>query len=318
MTARALLAWLASFRLRILLRTAFLLLALTVLAMTVTVLQEEKQRSYDNYRHSLDKTREQILARLHHPAGQLALLNPGWNLAAAARGRPVVLPYAALDFDDQSKVRSAIEMSGCLVHYPGDASLCVAIGNNPWAGGFIYAAGTFASGLLQAHRIGDEFLDTAHRLRVRVSLRGQSWQWLAPFEALPAAANGRNEGLRGRFTGYAELPGRDYTPVPARCASSVAGCGRAGRAQTLKMPTATAARKKPFSRCACPLRRCAKPCSSRPGRCGRRPIWISSRCASRPCHPATGPRCSTASAPMAWLPLRWTSWLVCCCPAKVW
>lgn len=211
MTARALLAWLASFRLRILLRTAFLLLALTVLAMTVTVLQEEKQRSYDNYRHSLDKTREQILARLHHPAGQLALLNPGWNLAAAARGRPVVLPYSALDFDDQGKVRSAIEMSGCLVHYPGDASLCVAIGNNPWAGGFIYAAGTFASGPLQAHRIGDEFLDTAHRLRVRVSLRGQSWQWLAPFETLPAVANGRNEGLRGRFTGYAELPGRDYT-----------------------------------------------------------------------------------------------------------
>ena len=38
---RSLPAWLASFRLRMLLRTAFLLLALTVLAMTVTVLQEE-------------------------------------------------------------------------------------------------------------------------------------------------------------------------------------------------------------------------------------------------------------------------------------
>ena len=70
------LAWLASFRLRILFRTSFLLLALAVVAMAVAVLQEEKQRSYDNYQASLAKTKEQIVARLRHPAGQLALLNP--------------------------------------------------------------------------------------------------------------------------------------------------------------------------------------------------------------------------------------------------
>ena len=207
---RSLLAWLASFRLRMLLRTAFLLLALTVLAMTVTVLQEEKQRSYDNYRHSLEKTRAQIVTRLLHPAGQLALLNPGWRPAAAAQGRPVVLPYAALDFDDQNKVRTAIELSGCLVHYPDRASLCVALGNNPWAGGFIYLAGSFSAPPLLAHRIGDELLDGAHRLRVGVALRGREEHWLAPFEALPPSGN-RGEGLRGRFTGYVELPGRDYT-----------------------------------------------------------------------------------------------------------
>lgn len=208
---RSLLAWLASFRLRMLLRTAFLLLALTVLAMTVTVLQEEKQRSYDNYRHSLEKTRAQIVTRLLHPAGQLALLNPGWRPAAAAQGRPVVLPYSALDFDDQNKVRTAIELSGCLVHYPDRASLCVALGNNPWAGGFVYLAGSFAAPPLLAHRIGDEMLDGAHRLRVGIALRGREERWLAPFEPLPPSANGRNEGLRGRFTGYVELPGRDYT-----------------------------------------------------------------------------------------------------------
>lgn len=203
------LAWLASFRLRVLFRTAFLLLALAVVAMAVTVLQEEKQRSYDNYRASIGKTKEQIVARLHHPAGQLALLNPRWDAAAAQAGRPVVLPYAAIDFDDQSKVRNAVEMTGCLVRYPAAGSLCVAIGNNPWAGGFIYAAGTFASGPLAAHRIGDEFLDGAHRLRVSVSLRGQTYRWLAPFEPLPG--NGKADGVRGRFTGYVEQDGRDYT-----------------------------------------------------------------------------------------------------------
>jgi signal transduction histidine kinase len=207
---RAFLAWLASFRLRILFRAAFLLLALAVLAMAVTVLQEEKQRSYDNYRAGFAKTKEQIVARLRHPSGQLALLNPRWDALAAAQGRPVVLPYSAIDFDDQNKVRNAVEMAGCLVQYKRSGSLCVAIGNNPWAGGYIYAAGTFESGPLEAHRIGDEYLDGAHRLRVTVSLRGQTYRWLAPFEAL-GNGGARPEGVRGRFTGYVEQAGRDYT-----------------------------------------------------------------------------------------------------------
>ncbi|MBS1158133.1 MAG: histidine kinase [Proteobacteria bacterium] len=203
------LAWLASFRLRLLFRGAFLALALAVVAMAVTVLQEEKQRSYDNYQASLGKTKEQIIARLHHPAGQLALLNPRRDARAASTGQPVVLPYSAIDFDDQNKVQNAVEMAGCLVQYPQSGSLCVAIGNNPWAGGFIYAAGTFASGPLLAHRIGDEMLDGAHRLRVTANLRGQTYRWLAPFE--PLAGNGKWEGQRGRFTGYVEQDGRDYT-----------------------------------------------------------------------------------------------------------
>ncbi|HJV25597.1 MAG TPA: HAMP domain-containing sensor histidine kinase [Aromatoleum sp.] len=206
----AFLAWLASFRLRILFRTAFLLLAVAVLAMAIAVLQEEKQRSYDNYQAGFTKTKAQIVARLRHPSGQLALLNPRWDAAAASHGRPVVLPYSAIDFDDQTKVRTAVEMAGCLVQYKDAGSLCVAIGNNPWAGGFIYAAGTFVSGPLEAHRIGDEFLDGAHRLRVTVSLRGQTYRWLAPFEPL-AGNGGRGEGVRGRFTGYVEFDDRDYT-----------------------------------------------------------------------------------------------------------
>ncbi|MEH6875990.1 MAG: sensor histidine kinase, partial [Candidatus Competibacter sp.] len=111
------LGWLASFRLRILFRSAFLLLALAVVAMTVTVLQEEKQRSYDNYQEGFAKTKEQIVARLRHPAGQLALLNPPRSLLPAIAPRPVVLPFASIDFDDQNKVRHAVEMAGCLVQY---------------------------------------------------------------------------------------------------------------------------------------------------------------------------------------------------------
>jgi len=208
---KAALAWLASFRLRLVFRSAFLLLALAVVAMAVTVLHEEKQRSYDNYQASFAKTKEQIVARLRHPAGQLALLNPPRSATPATPLRPVVLPFSGIDFDDQNKVRHAVEMAGCLVQYRNYGSLCVAIGNNPWAGGFIYAAGTFASDTLIPHRIGDEFLDGAHRLRVRVSLRGETYHWLAPFEPLGSNGRPRGEGMRGRFTGYVERENRDYT-----------------------------------------------------------------------------------------------------------
>jgi signal transduction histidine kinase len=232
-------AGLASFRLRILFRTSFLLLALAVLTLAVTVLQEEKQRSYDNYQSGLKKTKEQIVARLHHPAGQLALLNPGWDARAAAAGRPVLLPYAAIDFDDQDKVRNAVDMAGCLVQYKQGASLCVAIGNSPWAGGFLYAAGNFLSGPLAAHAIGDEHLDGAHRLRVTVSLRGQTYRWLAPFEQ-PAEDALRADGRRGRFTGYVERDQRNYRGArPVRefrgwvwqggdCVGNEAGSGSGG------------------------------------------------------------------------------------------
>ena len=200
-------AWLASFRLRLLFRGAFLTLAIAVLALAVVLLQEEKQRSHDHYRESAGKTMEQIAARLRHPAGQLALLNPDRDGAAATPGRPVVLPFAALDFDDQNKVRNAVEMSGCLIRYTQDTSLCTAIGNTPWAGGFIYVAGTFTSLPLIAHAIGDERLDGAHRLRVSLEARGRSVRWLAPFEPIALQVPG---GQRGRFTGYLERDDGNY------------------------------------------------------------------------------------------------------------
>ena len=207
----AALAWLASFRLRVLFRSAFFLLALATVVMTVYVLQEEKQRSYDNYQHSFAKTKAQIAAQLRHPTGQLALLNPADAATPTTPLHPVLLPFSAIDFDDQSKVRNAVEMTGCLVQYPRHGSLCVAIGNNPWAGGYIYAAGTFASMALVPHAMGDKYLDTAHRLRVEVKMRGQTYRWIAPFEPLTNPGNPQREGTRGRFTGYVDIDSRDYT-----------------------------------------------------------------------------------------------------------
>lgn len=140
---------LTPYRLRIVLRMAFPLLALATLGLAVSVLQQEKQLSYQAYENSFYKTREQIAATLRHPTGQLALLNP-----AAGRSpglHPVLLPYAALDFDDQAKVQQAISMAGCAAQYGDKGTLCIGIGNNPWAGGFIYVAGTFHALPLAAH-----------------------------------------------------------------------------------------------------------------------------------------------------------------------
>jgi len=211
---------LAYFRLRLFFRGVFLLLALATLAIALSVLQDEKQLSDRSYREGFAKTMGQVAAQLRNPAGQLALLNPPPDASAAPAAHagavhPLVLPFAALDFDDRNKVEQAVEMAGCARQYPGDAALCVAVGSNPWAGGFIYVVGHAPSPAAVAHRQGEPDLALAHRLRVDVDLRGRHYGWVAPFEADAAPAG---SVLRGRLTGFAEddaglpaaRPARDF------------------------------------------------------------------------------------------------------------
>jgi signal transduction histidine kinase len=197
------------FGLRIFFRLAFLLLAAATLGLALSVLIEEKQRSYRGYAASLKKSQAQVMARLRHPAGQLALLNPGVLDRPVTPLRPVVLPFAALDFDDKNKAQQAIETAGCLVQYPDASSLCVAIGNNPYAGGFIYLVGSFVSGELVPLPQMEFDVLKAHRARVTVVMRGQTYRWVAPFQMLldGTSVDPSRPGLRGRLTGYnEELP----------------------------------------------------------------------------------------------------------------
>ncbi|MBL8470912.1 MAG: HAMP domain-containing histidine kinase [Rhodocyclaceae bacterium] len=189
---------LAAFRGRLIFRGAFCLLVLATLALAAALLQEEKQRSYQNYRQSFSKTEAEILARLRHPAGQLALLNPGSG-GTADGVRPLLLPYGAIDFDDQYKAQQAVELAGCSVRYAGGGALCAAVGNNPYAGGFIYLVGSFVSGPLASHSPGQLDLEGVHRVNIELAMRGTTESWIAPYEALPE----RGTGSRGRLAGYA-------------------------------------------------------------------------------------------------------------------
>jgi signal transduction histidine kinase len=193
---------LVPYRVRLLLRAVFVFLMMATVGLALSVLQQEKQLSYKNYQTNFQKTREQIAATLRHPSGQLALLNPSAISGAALH--PLLLPFAALDFDDLQKVQQAVAMSGCLAQYGSNGSLCVGIGNNPWAGGFVYVAGTFDSALLVPHVRGDQVLDQAHRVHVKVALRGQVYEWIAPFEESmePQTPASRFGGMRGRLTGF--------------------------------------------------------------------------------------------------------------------
>jgi signal transduction histidine kinase len=204
------------YRLRILLRAVFLFLALATVGLAVSVLQQEKQLSYTSYQTSFHKTAQHISATLRHPTGQLALLNPPRGDAPATGLRPVLLPFASLDFDDQHKVQQAVALSGCMVQYGTSGNLCVGVGSNPWAGGFIYVAGSFDSAPLVSHRHGDEVLDQAHRVLVSVALRGRRYDWIAPFEESPQARNtrgrlGRLTGFKASDTGYRKMnPVKDF------------------------------------------------------------------------------------------------------------
>lgn len=227
------------FRLRVFFRGAFALLALATLALALSVLQEEKQLSWRNYREVFHKNAEQITARLQHPTGQLALLNPDAPAPGAAPLRPLVLPFSAIDFDDKAKAQQAVEMAGCLVRYGPQASLCVAVGNNPAAGGFLYAVGSFTSGDLVEHPVGERDLALAHRVRVQVGLRGRVYRWVAPLEtaAVPQGTRPGGKDVRGRLTGFPEdeqgtlanRPDRDFRGwlwQDGRCLDETANCPR--------------------------------------------------------------------------------------------
>jgi len=208
----------AFFRLRLFFRGVFLLLALATVAIALSVLQDEKELSHRSYREGFAKTMGQVAAQLRHPAGQLALLNPPAPAASAASStagavHPLVLPFSALDFDDHNKVEQAVEMAGCTRQYPGDAALCVALGSNPYAGGFVYVVGHALSPPPVAHATGEHDLTLSHRLRVDVTLRGRHYGWIAPFEPEPATAV---NVIRGRLTGFAEDAGGNVLPRPVR------------------------------------------------------------------------------------------------------
>ncbi len=205
---------LVTFRQRILFRGVFLVLGFATFLLALSVLQQEKQLLYNNYQASFRKTQQQIVTTLRHPAGQLALLNPPGNKPSATL-RPLLLPYATIDFDDQNKVQQAIAMSDCLVQYGSDGAICVGIGNNPWAGGFMYVAGNFNSSDLVPHPVGEKILTGAHRIRVSVTLRGQTYRWLAPFETEGGNFR-RSQGMRGRLTGFWEQDANLATARPVK------------------------------------------------------------------------------------------------------
>ncbi len=192
---------LAAFRRRIIFRGTFLFLVVATLAFALVLLRAEKERSYAAYEQGFRKTQAEIVAKLRHPSGQLALLNPATRAGAVTPLKPLVLPYGALDFDDQNKVQQAVEMAGCSVQYRDGSSACVAIGNNPYTGGFIYLVGSFAAGELSSRSRGALDLSEVHRARVTLTLRGETTRWIAPFERL---AEPQAVLVRGRLTGFVE------------------------------------------------------------------------------------------------------------------
>lgn len=206
---------LPAFRLRILVRGVFVLLALATVALAVVVLKDEKDRAWQAYQHGFARSQAEVMARLRHPSGQLALLNAGHLEQAVTPLAPLLLPFAAIDFDDPQKSQQAVEMAGCSVRYPDGASVCAAIGNNPYAGGFIYLVGSFYAGELTPRERGALVPADAHRARIALDMRGTSYRWIAPYEALPPAGS---TGVRGRLTGFVDngTPELDARARPVR------------------------------------------------------------------------------------------------------
>lgn len=191
---------LAAFRRRLVVHLAFALLVAATLGLALTVLQDQKQRSYQRYEQGFRQSLAEITLQLRHPAGQLALLNPGMGAGDGQGLAPVLLPFSAIDFDDQYKALRAVEMAGCGLRWPDGGSLCAAVGSNAYAGGFVYLVGSLDAGPLQARQVGQPALGDVHRLRVSLDYRGQHVTWIAPYEAARPDEGAAQQ--RGRLTGF--------------------------------------------------------------------------------------------------------------------
>lgn len=190
----------AALRGRLIFRGVFLLLMLATILLALVILQGEKFRAYQNYHRNLIKTHSTVMAKLRHPSGQLALLNPDIFEQPITPLRPLVLPYAALDFSDHDKSQQAIEVAGCSIHYlKGD--ICVGVGSNPYAGGFIYILGKVETTDLISREPGVLDLTNVHRVRITLSHQGKDTHWNAPFEHI---VDNNNYMTKGKLAGFFE------------------------------------------------------------------------------------------------------------------
>lgn len=197
---------LAAFRNRIVFHLVFIALALATLALAVALLNEERQRNAQRYEQTFAKSLAEVVAQLRHPSGQLALMNPEPAQLEAGWVAPLVLPFAAIDFDDATKAQRAVDMAGCALQYPGGASLCTAVGSNAYAGGFVYlVAGLDAPPLVSRERGALDLADV-HRVRISLQRDGVEQHWLAPVEMLDAQ--------RGQLPGFAVQAADNTTTLP--------------------------------------------------------------------------------------------------------
>jgi signal transduction histidine kinase len=201
----------AALRGRLIFRGVFLLLMLATILLALFILQGEKFRAYHNYHRNLTKTHATVMAKLRHPSGQLALLNPTIFEQPITPLRPLLLPYAALDFSDQNKSQQAIEVAGCSIHYP-NGDICVGIGSNPYAGGFIYILGQVQTTDLISRVPGVLDLTNVHRVRITLSHQGKKTHWNAPFEHIQDNSNYITKGKLAGFRASTDLLKRKARP----------------------------------------------------------------------------------------------------------
>lgn len=190
---------LPAFRQRLIFRGVFLLLIIATLFIALVLLTEEKERSYNNYQQTLQKTYAEIMARLRHPTGRVMLLNPQHNQHNKAPLSPLLIPYSAIDFTDKAKALQAVELTGCAAQYKDASTLCAAVGYNPYAGGFVYLVGNFSAGQLVGRPAKQRELDDVTRLVINIDMPNEKARWMLPFE------NHTKENQKytwGRLPGY--------------------------------------------------------------------------------------------------------------------
>ena len=165
----------------------FLLLALATLALAVVLLQDEKQRSLRNYQQNFRKTQADVHGALAPARGPAGPAEPGRPRPKPTPLRPLVLPYRSARLRRPGKALQAVDPAGCSVIYPDDSALCVGVGSNAYAGGYLYLVGSFVAGELAGRDPETLDLSTVHQARIQLEMRGEMRRLGRAFRA-PVAA----------------------------------------------------------------------------------------------------------------------------------
>ena len=200
--------WLATHRLRLLVRVGFVVLLLAALLIPYLLVDWQLDKSAETFRSLVTARGQQIATWLRIPSAQFFLTNPSrLNKTPSNPLQLAVLPFDAVQVDDPRKLLQILDLVGCPIQYSVDFRLCASVGKSDKQDvRRIYFVGGLRTTSLATQKFSTKGrpssqLSAAHRLRLTIGSKGERRQWILPVQQHPTVAGKSSDDSLG-MVGY--------------------------------------------------------------------------------------------------------------------